>query len=62
MNKSANEVIIRTEAASIYIEQSSTTEDQSPGLHSVVITPDQVDLIIDWLKEAKEDASNTVGD
>lgn len=52
MRKKINDLFVATEGSEIIIGQPSVmSEDQR-----VIITPEQVDVLISWLKEAKEEA------
>jgi hypothetical protein len=52
------EVMVKVSDGCIYVEQDSSFHETQ----SIQVHPDQVDILINWLKEAKEEAINSVTD
>lgn len=51
MEKTIQDIAIETKGSSIYLSQA----DIGDGPGTIMISVDQVDLLIDWLKQAKEE-------
>ena len=59
MDKEMFEVRVHTEKRKIFIEQPYVMQDE-PNL--VIISPEQVDGLIEWLKEAKAECADNTKD
>ena len=53
MSWKMEEIAVHTDNGIIYITQPNP---QSETDDTIMISPDQVDILIDWLKQAKEEA------
>jgi len=55
MNKSLRELHVYTEKGEVNIEQ---PEEDSNLYQKIIITENQIDILIDWLNEAKKELNN----
>ena len=53
MKKRMEEVEVRTEKGAIYIEQPVFGQNDPA---CILISPEQIDMLVNWLQEAKEEA------